>query len=178
MAVVDRNPSRALGIVRRIEMMADFRQHPVVRRAAEEAVPVTMPRDIGALGFDVPLWMGLGIVGLWATLDAFHERAKLPRPSCPTCAGSCIAIRFASYADTAEKPSLLELEDLRHLHAHNYAGETDDQFFAAKRRHVLINSVGVTLTCGAAFDGRRVQLEAHHLRFYAGVARRVLERFP
>jgi hypothetical protein len=177
MTVADQNPSRALSIARRIEMMADFRQHPSIRRAAEEAVPVTMPRDVGGLGFDVPVWMGLGIVGLWAALDAFHERAGLPQGSCPACGGSCIAIRFKSYADATDYSSLRELEDLRHLHAHNYSGETDDQFFAARRRHVLNRDAGAKLTCGAIFDGTRVGLEAEHLRFYAGVVQRVLGRF-
>ena len=50
--MADRNPQRALDIVRRIEMLADFRHHPAIRAAVDAAVPVTMPRDIGALGFD------------------------------------------------------------------------------------------------------------------------------
>ena len=174
----DRNPGRALDIVRRIEMMCDFREHPAIRRAAEAAVPVTMPRDVGALGFDVPLWVGLGIVGLWAALDAFSERASLCRPSCPTCCMKCVPARFAAYAVGNDATSLEELDDLRHLYAHNYAGEADGQYFASRKRHVLKPVMVAGLTCGAAFDGTRAQLEVIHLRFYAQTARRVLGRFP
>jgi hypothetical protein len=73
--MADMNPGRALDVVRRVEMMCDFIENPAVRSAVEQAVPVTMPRAPGALGFDIPLWVGLGIVGLWAALDGLAERA-------------------------------------------------------------------------------------------------------
>ena len=69
--MADRNPQRAIGVVDRVEMMCNFLETQAVRDAVAAAVPVTMPRAPGALGFDIPLWVGLGCVGLWAALDAF-----------------------------------------------------------------------------------------------------------
>jgi hypothetical protein len=66
-----------------------------------------------------------------------------------------------------------ELEDLRQLYAHNYAGEADDVYFE-RRRHVLAPS-RIELTCGAEFNGRQARLDLSHLRAYCGIARRVLE---
>ena len=91
---------------------------------------------------------------------------------------SCIRSRFEAKSSSADLTSLGELDDLRHLHAHNYAGEADDKFFGHRhRRHVLVGRTSVSLSCGAIFDGVRVNLAAEHLRFYAAVARRALERF-
>ena len=179
--MADRNPGRALDVVRRVEMMCDFIENPAVRTAVEQAVPVTMPRAPGALGFDIPLRVGLGAVGLWAALDGFSERAVLPDPACPTCGRHCIPARFGPHVQGNEGTSLAELEDLRHLYAHNYAGEADDEYFGTtvpRRRHVLARGKVAQLTCGAQFDGQRIQLDLPHLRAYARVARAVLQRFP
>jgi hypothetical protein len=179
--MTDTNPGRALNVINRVEMMCDFIENPAISAAVEQAVPVTMPRAPGALGFDIPLWVGLGIVGLWAALDGFWERTGLPDPTCSTCGRRCIPVRFGSRAQGTEALILAELEDLRHLYAHNYAGEADDEYFgttAPRRRHVLIRGAVVQLTCGGQFDGQRVQLDLPHLRAYARTVRRVLERFP
>jgi hypothetical protein len=179
--MTDRNPRRALDVVRRVEMMCDFIENPAIRTAVEQAVPVTMPRAPGALGFDIPLWVGLGTVGLWAALDGFSERAALPNPLCATCGRPCIPARFAAHTHGEEGVSLAELEDLRHLYAHNYAGEADDEYFGTttpRKRHVLARNTIVPLTCGAQFDGRRVQLDLPHLRAYAHTVQNVLQRFP
>jgi hypothetical protein len=172
----DTNPARAINVVRRVEMMCDFIENPAIRTAVEQAVPVTMPRAPGALGFDIPLWVGLGIVGLWAALDAFAERAGL-HGRCPTCGRSCIRARFHSAVQGNEDLSLAELEDLRHLYAHNYAGEADDVYFAYSKRHVFTRGAATTLTCGAQFDGWRVQLDLPHLRIYSRTVQSVLGRF-
>lgn len=74
--MADRNPARALSVVGRVEMMCDFIEHPEIKTAVEQAVPVPMPRAPGALGFDIPLWVGLGTVGLWAALDGFSVKAS------------------------------------------------------------------------------------------------------
>jgi len=170
--VTDRNPGRALDVVRRIEVMCDFVESEGVREAVNKYVPVTMPFDPGSLGFDIPLWVGLGIVGLWAALDAFGERGGLPDQQCSRCGKSCIAGRFGG------QRSLQELEDLRHLYAHNYAGDADDQYFDLRwRRHVLARGVVVPLLSGGRFDGERVHLDLPQLRFYARAARDVLQRF-
>jgi len=121
--------------------------------------------------------VGLGTVGLWAALDGFAERAALPASSCPICGGrSCIPARFANHVQGSEGRSLEELEDLRHLYAHNYAGEADDVYFT-RPRHLLTRNAVADLTCGAQFDGRRVQLELSHLQFYSSTVKSVLERF-
>jgi hypothetical protein len=176
--MADKNPSRALSVVMRIEMMCDFLEHPAINTAVEQAVPVSMPRAPGALGFDIPLWVGLGVVGLWAALDGFSERAVLSRNQCPTCRRRCIAERFVSYAQGKDRQSLEELEDLRHLYAHNYAGEADDEYFNPRHhRHVLESGVPVQLTCGATFDGCRPWLDLPHLREYSRTVRRMLGHF-
>jgi hypothetical protein len=164
---------RALTMITRVEQMCDFIEHPDIQKVALGLIPVTMPHDIRS-HVDISFWVGLGTVGLWAALDAFSERAGL-RAKCGTCKGpSCIVPRFPRVQGT-DRTSLEELEDLRHLYAHNYAGEADDVYFGPNHtRHVLARA-GITLTCGTAFDGQRAQLTLSHLRHYCGVARRVLE---
>ncbi len=175
--MADSNPGRALDVVRRVEMMCAFVDHPAIRAAVEQAVPVTMPPAPGALGFDIPLWVGLGTVGLWAALDAFAERAALPKPpTCAICGSRCISTWFASHTRGNEARTLNELEDLRHLFAHNYAGEADAEYFA-RPRHVLAQGADVHLTCGAQFDGQRLHLDLPHLRMYAQTVQSLLQRF-
>jgi hypothetical protein len=84
--------------------------------------------------------------------------------------------RFAGYTQGNEGQTLEELEDIRHLYAHNFAGEADDEYFA-RRRHVLKSGFPVQLTCGAQFDGRRLQLDLPHLREYSRTVKRVLNGF-
>ena len=175
--MADRNPHRALDVVRRVEMMCDFIENPAIRRAVEQVVPVTMPRAPGALGFDIPLWVGLGTVGVWAALDGFADRAALPKTRCSTCRGCCLPQRFAAHTQASEGQALAELEDLRHLYAHNYGGEADAEY-AQRCRHVLVRGSTTQLTVGARFDGQWIQLDLPHLKAYAQVARAVLQRFP
>lgn len=174
--MADENPTRALDVVRRVEMMCDFIENPAIKTAVEQVVPVSMPRAPGALGFDIPLWVGLGIVGLWAALDGFSERAALHRCKCATCRRKCVPARFARHTQGNEDQSLKELEDLRHLYAHNYAGEADAEYFG-KKRHVLASGVVAQLTCGAQFGGHRLQLDLPHLRKYSRTVQSVLQRF-
>jgi hypothetical protein len=161
-------------------MMCDFIDDAAIKTAVEQTAPVSMPPDVGALGFDIPLWVGLGTVGLWAALDAFSERAALCRSNrskCTTCGSCCMPERFAPYIQGNDGQSLKELEDLRHLYAHNYAGEADDEYFR-RPRHVLKRDVPVQLTCGTTFDGRQPGLNLPHLRKYSCTVKRVLQRFP
>jgi len=173
----DTNPARALDVARRVEMMCDFIEHTGIKNAVEQHVPVPMRRAPGALGFDIPLWVGLGLVGLWSALDGFSERACLPRRKCKTCRRYCMPVRFAApYILGNDGVSLEELEDLRHLYAHNYAGLADDVYFRSSR-HVLAREVPVQLSSGGSFDGRRPGLGLAHLREYSAIVRRVLGRF-
>jgi hypothetical protein len=82
----------------------------------------------------------------------------------------------APYIQGNEGLSLEELEDFRHLYAHNYAGEADDDYFK-HARHVLKPNVSIQLTCGVEFHGRRAQLDLPHLRVYSSTVQSVLERF-
>jgi hypothetical protein len=159
--------------VDRIEYLCDFIDS--IKDRAVELVPVTMPPDVGSLGFDTPLWVGLGMVGLWATLDAFAERAVIPKNKCHVCgASSCVAARFAPKVSNDDYKGLRELEDIRHLYAHNYAGNADQEYFS-RPRHVFARGVPTTLSCGALFNGSHVNLELRHLRSYCALTRRVLE---
>jgi hypothetical protein len=157
--------------VDRIEYLCDFIDS--VKDMALAQVPVCMPHDIGSLGFDTPLWVGLGMVGLWATLDAFAERANIPEKKCNVCrARSCVAARFAQMV--ADRNGLRELEDIRHLYAHNYAGKADQEYFK-RPRHVFASGLLTTLNCGGSFNGSEVNLELHHLRIYCALTKRVLD---
>jgi hypothetical protein len=163
----------AIPFVNRIEYLPDFIDS--VKDIAEDRIPVTMPRDVGSLGFDTPLWVGLGMVGLWATLDAFAERAVLRKGECNVCnRRSCVAGRFGSIVTDAHRTGLQELEDIRHLYAHNYAGKADDEYFK-RARHVFAAGVPTPLTCGAQFNGSELLLGLPDLRFYCHLTRQVLE---
>ena len=175
-AMVEENPARAINVCHRIAMIHDFID-TIKKDAIEKYVPVSMPPSVGSLGFDPPLWVGLGMVGLWAALDAFAERANLKELKCNICGGMrCISSRFAPFTQGNEGQSLQELEDLRHLYAHNYAGDADAKYFGHKPRHVLKSGVVTTLTCGASFNGYQASLDLPHLRMYAQTVEGLLKR--
>ena len=176
------NVSLGLSQVDRIEQLCDFLAHPGMQAALDHSVPVSMPHDVGSLGFDTPLWVGLGIVGLWSALDAFAQRAGIPATKCPACDGlNCLSSRLTSTSklNAADERALKELEDVRHLFAHNYAGRADAMYFTRKngkkwKRHVLDSRVSVSLSCGAMFDGENISLTGTHLRYYAGQSREII----
>jgi hypothetical protein len=175
--LADASPAQALDQVKRIVELCHFIEHPDVQNTImTKMVPVSMPPDVNAL-VKISVWGGLGIVGLWAALDAFAERAGLKMPKCSTCGSKiCISARFDPYAQGKEGEYLKELEDLRHLYAHNYAGDADEEYFR-RPRHVLRSPVPKQLSCGAQFDGRKALIELAHLRRYASTVQNVLERF-
>ena len=167
-------------MVKRVVEMCDFIEHSAIQNAVKtKMVPVSMPSDINSV-LKISVWVGLGMVGLWAALDAFAERAGL-KPSksgCPICKkASCISALFARYTQGNEVQSLNELEDFRHLYAHNYAGEADAEYFERKR-HVLALGTTTQLTCGVQFDGHQLSLDLLHLRYYANTVQSLLGRFP
>jgi len=180
--VIDTNPARALNVVKRVVEMCDFIEHPAIKEAIEQKmVPRPLPPVVNAV-VDISVWVGLGTVGLWAALDAFAERADFQKSraaQCPTCKRSgCISARFAGYTHGNESRCLEELEDLRHLYAHNYSGEADDKYFDPRHpRHVLAPGTSMQLASRAHFDGARLRLDLSHLRWYASTVRSVLERF-
>jgi len=137
--------------------------------AIHRGAPVTVPHDIGALGFDAPLWIGLGTVGLWSALDAYTDRSSFPKTKCLTChRRGCLWGRLSPTGklDASQTLALAELEDMRHLFAHNYAGQADAMYFR-RARHILSSGVPMKLSSGATFDGTSLSLNPMHLRYYA-----------
>ena len=162
--------------INRIEMLCHFLEHPALTKAAASASPVTMPATISSMGFDVPTWVGFGLVGLWAALDAYADRSGL-RGKCGLCARpGCLVGRLATTGriSSTQQVVLYELEDLRHLFAHNFAGHADAGYFIRKR-HTLVQGQSLTLSCGAMFNGARVELWSGALQHYATSARAILE---
>jgi hypothetical protein len=170
--------SLAVSQVERIAQLCDFLAHPGLAAGIKSSVPVTMPQSERSLGFDTPLWVGLGIVGLWAALDAFAERVAPPttKSKCPTCGKCCFPSRLTSTGklDVADEWTLEEVEDLRNLFAHNYAGHADAEYFGKRKRHVLASGVRTSLSSGAVFNGEYISLTSAHLRHYAGQARGII----
>jgi hypothetical protein len=72
--------------------------------------------------------------------------------------------------------AIAELEDLRHMYAHNFAGHADPLYFG-RPRHVLAAGVTKQLSSGMFFDGSNVSMTASHLRFYAEHCRDILSSF-
>lgn len=158
----------AEGQISRIGQLCDFLDSPAVEEMITRNVPVSMIPDVGSLGFDISLWVGLGMVGLWSALDASAEREPLAKKKCPTChSQGCLSSRLTSTGKLSAsfETVLGELEDVRHLYAHNFAGRADT-FFYKRRRHVLQLGANVTLSCGAIFTGENLSLRTAHLRFY------------
>jgi hypothetical protein len=161
--------SLALSQIARVAQLCDFLEHAEIKEAIHRGAPVTVPHDIGALGFDAPLWIGLGTVGLWSALDAYADRSSLAKTNCSRCnRGGCLWGRLSATGKLSASQSLAleELEDMRHLFAHNYAGQADATYFH-RARHVLASGVPVKLSSGATFDGTSLSLGATHLRYYA-----------
>jgi hypothetical protein len=157
--MADKNPAQAITTIKRIEMLCDFIENQDVRKSIQALIPVTMPSKPGSLGFDIPQWAGLGTVGIWAALDAYAERADLPRDRCPICGRtSCISKRFENYTRDDESDSIAELEDIRHLYAHNFGGDADAEYFR-RDRHIFSSGVQRQLTSGGHFNGRQLRLD-------------------
>src|SRR5262245_61183253 len=131
--------------------------------------PVSMPQErIRAAGIEPELWCGLGIVGLWAAIDAFGERI-IGTP------GGGLS-RFAKRAP-AHTQVLEELDDLRSLFAHNFAGIADRTYLSHSQRKCLKPSKPYLFSCGLRFggnEGERVVLTLDHLTYYATQAEQIL----
>ena len=133
--------------------------------------PVTLPPNpVRAAGLDPDIWHGLGLVGLWAALDAFTER----RPGYSKSIS--LSNRLSRKLPANLERILKELEDMRHLYAHNFAGIADAQYFKPNRkRHCFQRNTTYHLRSGAYFDGRRLALTLEDLRFYIKHTRDILE---
>ena len=168
--------SRGLNQVHRIASLCNFLDHSEIKTAIDRSVPVTMPPDRGSLGFDTPLWIGLGIVGLWSALEAYADWSALVGSKCAKCGRTCLVSRYTPTGKlVVPGPQILaELEDLRHLFAHNFAGHADAEYFS-KKRHILASGTSIRLSSGAVFDGTNLPLDVPQLRYYAEQSREIFE---
>ena len=136
--------------------------------------PVSMLQDrIRAAGVDPDLWYGLGIVGVWAAIDAFVERMIPEQPKKPKQRQEWLKSRL----DTTEYTAFLELDDLRNLFAHNFAGVVDQTYLDHPRRHYLKLGADCKLDCGYQFKGlagERVALTLAHFKHYIAQARDIV----
>lgn len=159
--------------------VCNFLESPQIH-TVRNSYPVTVPPDLGSGGFETGLWLGLGMVGIWAAMDAHAERAQLPKSRCQRCQRECGVSPFTTAATLPQnlEVAMYELEDVRNLYAHNFAGRADAQYFGPKRsRHVITANVPATLSSGALFDGTTLTLGIPHLRFYAARATDVLQNY-
>jgi hypothetical protein len=129
--------------------------------------PAGIPPDpLRAAGLDPDIiWHGLGIVGLWAALDAFTERRQQQqRPS-----GTGWADWLTSSLPSHLADAVRELDDMRHLYAHNFGGVADAKYFQ-RPRNVFKQKpkcpYRLSSGTGSSFDGQRLTLTRDDLRFY------------
>jgi hypothetical protein len=131
--------------------------------------PVCMPQDRRrAAGIDPDLWYGLGIVGVWAAIDAFVERKTKTHGQYR---------RFKSRVAAGQGKILSELDDLRSLFAHNFAGVADHKYLTDNRRSCLKLGQPYRLSCGYEFNGQEdecIKLDLHDLKYYISQAREIL----
>jgi hypothetical protein len=131
--------------------------------------PFSMPQDrMRAAGIDPDLWYGLGIVGVWAAIDAFGERKTGKYGQLQ---------RFKNDVAASQDTILSELDDLRSLFAHNFAGVADEKYLKDSRRHCIKLNQPYLLSCGYQFNGdvdERITLGLSHLRHYISKAREIL----
>ena len=82
------------------------------------------------------------------------------------CERKCILARFRPYAEDNEEAILAELDDFRHLYAHNFAGRLDAAYFINKK-------AGARFRYAAATDlWRSIQRPAVATRYFAPQALR------
>jgi hypothetical protein len=131
--------------------------------------PVCMPQDRRrAAGIDPDLWYGLGIVGVWAAIDAFGERKTGKHGQLQ---------RFKNGVAAGQGKILSELDDLRSLFAHNFAGVADHKYLTHSRRSCLKLGQPYRLSCGYPFNGHEdecIKLALSDLKYYIGQAREIL----
>lgn len=133
--------------------------------------PVTLPPDpVRAAGLDPDIWHGLGLVGLWAAIDAFVERNKPPGVSRP------FLVHLSPFLPPKLDQVAKELNDMRHLYAHNFAGVADAKYFDFPQpRSCFKDSTPYPLTSGNRFDGQQLTLTLNDLKYYIQHTREILK---
>jgi hypothetical protein len=133
--------------------------------------PVSMPPDpVAAAGLDLTIFLGLGVVGVWAAVDAYRERKGIH---------TSVEQTLQANSDASLTKAWIEIEDLRDLHAHNFAGIADAHYFLQGRSHgqgrrSFSSGQSSRMLSGAEFDGERLHLRIEHLRWYLDQARAIL----
>jgi hypothetical protein len=129
--------------------------------------PVSMPPDpLRAAGLDPDIWHGLGIVGLWATIDAFSERKDKAH-------GGLVERLFRAPLPQQLIHVAEELHDMRMLYAHNFAGVADNGYFA-RSRYCFKANISYDLTSGNRFDGKQLTLTLNDLKHYIAQTKEIL----
>jgi hypothetical protein len=132
---------------------------------------VELGNPLETRGLYTEAWHGLGVVGLWAAIDAYCERVGHKVSEVQHVLSGIIPENLPDDLFTVWG----EMDDLRHLYAHNFAGRADDVYFKRKR-HTLAAGESQTLKSGTKSDGttNTVHIAVDQLRFYCGRARDVL----
>ena len=135
-----------------------------------EVPRTSMPDDrLGAAGSPAHVFVGLGLVGVWAAIHAYLERTE-----------KTYADGVKALAGTPEQAQRMgEIEDIRNLYAHNFAGLADDLYWRdtkGKPRHRWVFREGdrSSLPGGGHFDGE-LHTSIQDLRTYVQEARRIIE---
>jgi hypothetical protein len=159
-----------------------LRVHPAYQSMSHQAIPGIPPPEISGPDplqrrtLDPDIWHGLGIVGVWAAIDAFRERKNRSSSS------------EVHNALTAHAPHLLDtwgdVCDLRHLFAHKFAGQADDYYWyydgpghASPRPHYHFSqgaTVSLTSRTGTQFQHDSIRLTIKDLEFYVEQGRAIL----
>lgn len=163
-----------------------LRDHPAYRSFTYSSLPGVPPPEISRPDpllrrtLDPVIWHGLGIVGVWASIDAFRERKNQPSsPAFPGVVTDTLAVTAPYLVDIWG-----DLYDLRHLFAHKFAGQADHYYWfydgptrtKPRPHHRFSEGVTVPLTSGTGtqFDHDRVCLTIQDLDFYVREGRTIL----
>lgn len=132
-------------------------------------VPVTMPPDrIAAAGSEAHIFVGLGVVGLWAVIDAYCERKWQKK----------VKVKGKLSGDLQTRWS--EIDDMRNLYAHNFAGVADSPYWQcpngnARSRGVFQKGIRYDLAGGGWFDGERIYASIDVLKAYIAAAHCIID---
>ena len=91
--------------------------------------------------------------------------------------GSAQLQRFKNHVAAGQGKILSELDDLRSLFAHNFAGVADRKYLTHSRRSCLKLSQRYRLSCGYQFNGQEdecIKLALSDLKYYISQARKIL----
>jgi hypothetical protein len=152
--------------------------HPAYRSSTQSTllgVPppeISRPDPLQRRTLDPDIWHGLGIVGVWAAIDAFCERKNhSPSPAFPGVVHDTLARKAPHVVDIWG-----DISDLRHLFAHKFAGQADDFYWFRDgprrknpRPHCRFSqgaTVSLTSKTGTQFVNDAVRLTIQDLEFY------------